>query len=270
MQRKNRLLDAKNFIVYYGDGREHELSGFDLAVLEPGGHDKQSIQKLNQAGTLLLAYLSVVEVHPSSSEYSLLSESDILKISGQPMSNIEYGTYWADLRSNKWQDVLVHKAGRLLNSGYDGIFLDTIGNIDSFELPPEHKASLVTSAVNLLQRLRKLFPNHLLIQNNGLESLYKYTSELIDGVCWENPPLGEPESRVLTESIIRNLVSMKELLGHKVLILIEDGEKTTDMRNTGTSALYDSAYKIVSENGFILYKAPRMYIGSINKPLNIP
>ncbi len=181
--------DVLSFAVYYGFGREDEIASFDLAVIEASGHENAALERLKRSGTRLLAYLSFIEVAPESSACSRLSENDFLKHSGRPVMNRAYNNLLADLGSEKWQSILMERITDLyLNRGFDGIFIDTLADIEYFNLPATRKNALVNSAVAFLRRLRGYFPELILVQNNGTEFLYHYTAGLLDGICVENPP----------------------------------------------------------------------------------
>lgn len=258
MARKDRLRAAGNFVLYYGANRESELSGFDLAVVEPQGQTPETVKTIQASGTLVLAYLSVSEVSPSSPVFSLLTEGDFLLAGGRPVLNQEYGNYLVDLRSALWRRLLLHQAGGfLLSSGYDGLFLDTIANAE-MELPVSGgRDSQLLAAVNLVKDLRDLFPEHLLVQNNGLGDLCLLTAGLIDGLCWENPPVGGGET-ALVRKVVQRLKFLQENQGIRVMFLLE-GKTVPD----GQAQI---ARTIAREHRFLFYRAPADYTGDVAVP----
>jgi len=252
MNAREKLHQASNFALYYGIGREEELSNFDIAIVEPRGQKTKSINTLHEKGTLVISYLSVMEIHPSFPEFKLLREDDFLIANGMPIQNKAYGTYVADLRSKRWTDMVYHAAGKLIyHEGYDGVFLDTIGNIEMPEIPEEHRESQILSAVALTTKIRSLSNDCVVIQNNGLERLCDHTAGMIDGICWENPPFNRPESFKWAEKMLYKIKSLKEKYQIQLFLLFEDNED-------------EAAKKIARENNYLIYSAPAGYTKGVN------
>lgn len=251
---------AKNYALYYGPGREGDLAQFDLAIVEPAGQSQSSLRAMQLSGTLVLAYLSVMEVPPWDPVLSILRPEDFLSQGGRPLCNQAFGNYLADLRSSRWAGLLLHRAGSLLDRwGYDGLFLDTIGDVEDPGLPGGLADSLLLAAAELVGGIRKLFPGRILVQNNGLERLCLLTAEMINGLCWENPPLADQSCRPWSGSIITRLESLKKKHGLKIMLLVEDGE--TSEPSCGTNCLLSG--RLAVEKGFLFYRAYRGYTGGV-------
>jgi len=252
LERKKAFQGINRFVVYYGRGKAEDLARFNLAVVEPSAQTPASLKTLHEAKTLVLAYISVVEVYPDSCEFMALKKEDFLQAGGgKPLVNTVYGNWMADLRSERWRGLLRRKAGSLLSSGYDGLFLDTIGNAEHPALLPADRDGLIMAAVSLVKELREEHADRVLVQNNGLERLCLYTARLVDGICWENPPFAKPESKGWIEAVTHRLKTLQETAGLKVLLLME-GEHSA-------GALYQ-AQKAAADNGFLYYRAPENYL----------
>ncbi len=267
MDRLARFAAARNFALYYGAGRDGELARFDVAVVEPAGQNEASLRRMQDSGTLVLAYLSVVEIPPWAPEIKLLKCDDFLCSRGEPLIN-ECGNRLADLRSSRWTGLLLYRAGSLLaRSGYDGLFLDTIGDVESVGFAAETRDSLLLAAAGAVRRIRTVFPGHVLVQNNGLERLCLMTAEYLNGICWENPMFGNKPFRPWTEAMVARLESLKNKYGLKVLLLLEAGNKPEP--GTGPAAEeidYSLAQEIAGKKGFLLYRSPHGYVGGVNPP----
>ncbi|MFA4885254.1 MAG: hypothetical protein WC601_05705 [Desulfotomaculaceae bacterium] len=264
----NRFNAAKNYALYYGDGRDNELSSFDVAIVEPGGQSPESVRRMQDAGALVLGYLSVSEIHPSMDEFKLLDYSDFLCINGRPLVNREYSNYLADLRSKRWNDILLYKSGHILhNLGYDGLFLDTIGNVESGDLAVSLKDSLLIAAADIVRKIRAIFPNHIIVQNCGLENLCFLTSGYLNGICWENPNFENPAGMLWAKNIVSNLVKLKDRYGLKIFILLEEKDKAgAGAPDAATERNYQMAREVAELNRFLLYRAPYRYVGGVNLP----
>lgn len=262
ISKKAAMAKARNYVLYYGHGREDELARFDLAVVEPSGHDRESVLRLQARGTLVFAYISFMEIQTWSPEFELLKESDFLHVNGKRLMNTAYGTYILDLTSDRWNALLLHQAGRLLvEYEYDGLFIDTIGDVEMPVIPPHMQAIQMSAAVNILGLFRRSFTDSLLIQNNGLERLCLHTASFVDGICWENPPFSKKESTLWAEHITKQLETLKTSHSLSILLLAEANEKTAGKN-------IEMVHKVSSEKGFLFYCAPEGYVSGINPPYN--
>lgn len=258
-----RFSQAQNYAVYYGVGREQDLAKFDLAIVEPEGQTAEALAQMQSAGTLVLAYLSIMEVLPYSSDRKLLTESDYIFLDGQRFINQEYGNYWVDLRSAAWSKLLLNKAHYLINiRGFDGLFLDTIGYVESTELSADLRKALITAAAEIVRLLRQNFAEYVLVQNNGLEELINFTSPYVNGICWENPPFNQAQARPWATAVLNNLLAIKEQYGMQVLLLAEE-DLAADCVRGQTDGLSRTEI-IAGVLDFLVYKAPGKYIGNVN------
>jgi len=262
---QSRFLKAKDFAVLYSEGFEDELSLFDVAVVEPSARDGTSLQKIKSNGTVVLAYVSAMEVHRWSDEFKLLKNSDYLKYGGQPMINHKYGTCIVDLRSKTWQNLLYHKiGGLLLGSGYDGIFADTVGDIEFPQINEALKDELAMAAAEFFSQIKEMSGDSIIVQNNGLEKLSLYTGGIIDGICWENPPFGIKDSRLILRRVLDRLERLKEEKGLKVMLLLEEGESSSPFGREPYEKILKTASDEAYGRDFLIYHAPPMYIGKVN------
>jgi hypothetical protein len=251
MNNRARLVAAQSYALYYGSGKAEELSRFDVAIVEPAGQQETDVALMKANGTLVLAYVSVTEVAGYDPLFPLLEPSDwLLDVAGKPLRNDVFNTSLVDLRSSRWQSLLLHRIGSFLTrSGYDGVFLDTIGNTESF-------GHQVEAAAALVERMRRMHPDAVLVQNNGLNSLCMETKCWIDGVCWENPSFADSEAAAWNKAVVTRLQVLMESNDIAILLLLETGkaEHNSNMR---------LAERIAADNGFLLYGAPSEYVGGV-------
>jgi polysaccharide biosynthesis protein PelA len=250
--KNQKLNNINNFTVYYGHGKIDTLKNFDLVILEPSAQDRDSIMRLKAAGIIVLAYVSVMEISKTNKNYSVLREEDFLKVQGERVLNKEFDTELIDLRSKRWRAVLGHHIGNLfLNLGYDGVFLDTLGDIEFGNIVGELKHQLIDAALKFLQEIRERFKECIIIQNNGVNDLYAITGNLIDGICWENPPFNNKKFNKYLESVTSLLSYLQREKNIKVLLLIEEHKRRE---------LEEYAERISREQDFLLYFAPKNYL----------
>jgi endo-alpha-1,4-polygalactosaminidase (GH114 family) len=192
------LENIQDYVLYYGREQIERLSEYDLAIVEPLGQNEKSVEYLHKKGTSVIAYISFLEISAQSYGNKLLKPEDYLIDNGAVVENLEYGNKLLDLASDRWQGILLHHIGDLyMNHNYDGIFIDTLADIEYFQLSCEIKNSLINSLIKLLQKIKERFPRLLILQNNGIEFLYSYTSDYIDGICIENIYLSHDNMEVL-------------------------------------------------------------------------
>lgn len=250
MNKRQQFKSVRNYGLYYGIGREKELSSYDLAILEPQGQSEKTIQVMHNSGTLVIAYVSVMEIFESYPLFKLLKDEDFITLNGLKVMNKEYETYLLDLTSKRWNAILIQQIGNLiLNEGYDGIFLDTIGDIEADIFPKELKEKLLNAAVALLSNIRKLFNDIIIIQNNGLNELINHTAHIIDGLCWENPMFGDVDSSEWTKATLNKLKTISKIEEIKILMVYEENQL-----NDLDIKVFPYAKKIAQANNFLIYK----------------
>jgi len=255
---KNRLSRIKSFIVYYGEGQISNLSSFDAAIIEPGHHKKQSTQKLKNSHTLTFAYLSIFELNPANSEFSYY-EKFALKDPSNPdkiFINQNFLNPYMDLRNKEWTNYLYRKIHQLSDDySFDGIFLDTLGNIEDTQIPDNIMYAQILALCDFLKRIRKDFPDLLLIQNNGHAVLLNYTLQFIQGICWENPFASTRKEKKLTKAIAKRLESVKKKNQICVLLLTEKSSRKPFFS------------RLSKRYNFLYYDAQKDYLGEVSNSL---
>lgn len=258
---REQFRQARNYCLYYGYGEVEALSQFDVAIVESGGQTESNIQVMNGANTTVLAYISIMEIAEYDPEFRYLSEDDFLKNDqGLIIKNEVFGTYLLNLNSKRWQGLLFHRIGRLLKvSNYQGLFLDTIGNVEMSEIPGCQKAKQLEEAVALVKAIRSFHPESVIVQNNGLNTLILDTVDWIDGICWENPNFIEPTAKKWNEIIIARLDQFARQKGLKIMLLLEKESTQSDVNG-------ETASKLAKRHGYWLYEAPAQYVKGVNVP----
>lgn len=260
MDRLQRFSEIKNYGLYYDRDYLKELSEFDLVIIEPLAHPKESIEFLKKNNTLVIGYISILEIDASSETLLLLKEEDYLTIDSERKMNSEYNNYIMDLRSKRWKSLLINKIGDLIaNKHYDGIFLDTIADIEHFNFDSDLRKVLIAEYVKLLMELRKYFPDHIFIQNNGAGQIIESSAKLINGLMLENQDVSQKNTELNLK-----LTGLKEKNGIEIFILSEEGKRGKRSKRSNFNRLIETS----KENDFLLYVAPHNYIGKVNSPIN--
>lgn len=163
----HRLPPIKNWAVYYGGSVSVDLlAAPDLLVLEPD-HDWK-IASFKRPGQLVLAYLSLGEVHTSRPYYRVMAAAPGALLGPNPDWP---GAYRIDPRSSAWRTyVLGQLVPALREQGYDGFFFDTVDVGHHLE----HEKGIPGAAramTDLIADIHSLEPTLKLVSNGGLDLL---------------------------------------------------------------------------------------------------
>lgn len=255
-ERKRHLRNARNYALYYGYGKLKDLMGKDLVIIEPKGFTHAEFKELRATTKLIIAYVSVLEVHPSEAIFRELVKSDFIMINGKPLKNEVFGTFVVSLRSKKWIAHLLDKFKDLINRmNVDGLFLDTIGNLEWATIPKKEWETQLAIAVNLVSVFKTLYPAHLLIQNNGLQSVIDQTAPYVDGICWENPLIHCALSDDWTRTMIDKCTRLSRAFSMSVFLLVEQA-----VENNYSTEAVAKLERLSVDKGFLLYKATKNYV----------
>lgn len=254
MNQRGQFRSVERFAIYYAAGAVDKLMQFDAVVLEPGHRSQAEIKTLQLSGVLVLAYVSVMEVHAEHPLGLFVGEAEFLRQPFPPhdfMIQEEYGNRMVDLTSSSWRGHLLRHVGELLTRhGYDGVFLDTIGDVEMKNIP--NSLQQVEAATEFVEQVRKWFPSSIIVQNNGLEILLRHTAPCLDGVTWENPPLDVPESKAWVAAVAQHLVQVRLKHPMKIYVLFEGSRQ-----NTRSDFLRGRSF--AQEYGFVPYFSPMHY-----------
>ncbi|WP_052404843.1 endo alpha-1,4 polygalactosaminidase [Bacillus rubiinfantis] len=189
---KNPLLDVKNYKIYYGnvsDAKVKELSRYDMVIIEPHEITKERVAKLKANGTIVLGYLSIMELQQWDKAFTAkVKESNYLKVNYKKVYIEDWDTYLMDITNLHYQQLLFAELKEeIIAKKFDGVLLDTVGDIDDFYGDNKKVATkLRTGYGKLLQTITKKYPKLVFVQNWGFDT-YKFTSKkYVDGILWEN------------------------------------------------------------------------------------
>lgn len=201
-ERKN-WNDLDSFACYYGGLTEPAesvpvfgnnqrialtaLKDFDVAILHSAQllNDAQAekhIKELQEAGTWVIAYLSIGEdesPHVADGCGENGYASYYIYENGIPKQNTSSGSYFVDAGNKVWQDIVLLDAKRIMDLGVDGLFLDTLDTVDIF-------SNTADGMVDLVKRLRNELPaGTKLVPNRGF-AVFPRISQYVDGIMFES------------------------------------------------------------------------------------
>ena len=242
----------RSFCVYYGPGPLSGVGDFDLAVLEPAAWTREDLRALGGRGVLRVAYLSALEVTEQTYGLARLDRGDLLQREGRPWYKPEWRTWVADPRSERWRRHVTGRAADLVADGWDGVFLDTVGDVEDDGVRAD-ASWLLPAAAELVRGVRLAVGRALLLQNHGLLMLLPYVAPHLDGICWESPPVGAFGRQQWADVALQRV--MTAALQHDLLVLLL-GLAPADSRG---EAAVRALEVFAADLGTLAYTAPDDY-----------
>jgi uncharacterized protein (TIGR01370 family) len=160
----------RDFAVYYSAEDDPALSDFALLVLDSDTHPPLlSIAQRAARRPTLLGYLALAEVSKERRYAAWLRRQKLLLGANPDWPDAAY----IDLRAKAWQrHVIEALIPGILAAGFDGVFLDTLDDAAELEeREPKHFRGMKSAAVELVQTIRRRFPQAKLMMNRGLALL---------------------------------------------------------------------------------------------------
>lgn len=149
---------------------------FDLIVVEPSSYTKAQVQALESTGATVLGYLSVGEVGPYRYYFKKMKKQGFLG------KNPNWNAYYINLADSVTYHLFFSTIiPKIMNKGFDGLFLDTVDDV----APYTPRKDLQPSMVKLIKQMQTEYPKMMIIQNDGLFLLDK-TSKIVSAVLKED------------------------------------------------------------------------------------
>jgi polysaccharide biosynthesis protein PelA len=187
----NPLKNVKNYKIYYSAPTKailKKLTQYDLVIIEPSLYTKEQIQTIRSAGTKVLGYISVMETPTWNTErMQRLQERDYYIRNGSKVHYTEWDSYLMDITRTNYQSVLLNEMQKqVVEKGMDGVFFDTVGDIDNEFLNSNQTAyqNQLQGFLTFVKLVETKYPSLLMVQNWGMETI-KHTATYMDGFMWE-------------------------------------------------------------------------------------
>ena len=250
-------IPGRSFVVYYGRGPLPGIESYDIAILEPDGWTTPMHRQLKAAHVNTLAYLSAFEVPPWRFEQTGLLPGDLVHVGGQRWVKEPFGNWLARPDSPRWREYLERRVEFLYRQGWDGLFVDTLGDVEDEHLA-DQAGWLVPAMADLVRHLRVRFPERPLVVNNGLFQLVPLIAPYIDGVCWEGDLTPDTLRQPWAQAVLEYLGRAHQEQGWVNFMLTHI---------TGTALSVAQRLLRFSEDadryGFLSYAAPTDYAAGI-------
>ncbi len=175
-----RDLVGNSIAIYYAANPPiDELSQFDRLVLEPDNVKTDELQNLTEHGAVAYAYLSVGEVGATRSYAANIKDEWILG------KNDVWNSKVLDLGNPGWTDFLMRRIDSLVNSGYSGLFLDTMDSYHIYANSPQEKKRQEMALGSFIQQVSQRHEGIRLIANRGFEVL-EHTGPFLEAIAAES------------------------------------------------------------------------------------
>jgi hypothetical protein len=253
-------LKGRSYAVYYGYGPMAGLELFDIAVLEPKGWTTPALRALQAQSVTALAYVSVLEMPPWQQAQLALPTADVVTVNGRPWVKEPYGNTVIRPDSRTWRRYLTQELENLYRAGWDGLFLDTLGDVED-EALVEQAGALVPATADLVRMIRSHFPDRAIVVNNGFWRVVPLIVDYIDGVCWEGPLTPDVLGQPWAQAVLEFLGRLAQERGWTNFMLTQIGGVSLKAAQM-LLRFGDDADRY----GFLAYAAPGNYVDAIRLP----
>jgi polysaccharide biosynthesis protein PelA len=191
-QNKNPLSGVSSYKIYYGTINEEiidKLGNYEMVIVEPHQLTVEQVSKIKESKTIMLGYMSVMELENWNQDFvEKVLESDYYYSNNEKKYIEDWDTYLMDISKPHYRQILLEEIQEeILGKGFDGIFLDTAGDIDDFFLKkPKELQKLREGYITLLKDIKKQNKDLVLLQNWGFDTYKNASKPYIDGILWEN------------------------------------------------------------------------------------
>ena len=167
-------------VVYSAKPTLAAFRGYHLVVLDSTSHPP--IRPLREERKIVIGYLSLGEIEKFRDYYKDVERQGILLKRNPNWPDSRF----VDVRDPRWTKRVVEELiPRLLQKGFQGIFMDTLDNPADLERrDPERYKGMTEAAAHLVQAIRRNYPRMFIMMNRAYEILPK-VGGLIDAELGE-------------------------------------------------------------------------------------
>ncbi|WP_162144555.1 endo alpha-1,4 polygalactosaminidase [Ectobacillus panaciterrae] len=186
----NVLNSMKSYKIFYNAPNSQiisQLGTYDFVMIEPYHYTAEQIQKIKASGTRVFGYISTMEAANWNQQLMAQFEpQDYFYRDGEKVHFAQWDSYLMDIASPHYQQILMSEIEKnIAAKGFDGIFLDTVGDIDN-----EHSGTVLQTQREgmkmFLKGIKETYPGMALIQNWGFETLKTTTAPYVNAIMWED------------------------------------------------------------------------------------
>lgn len=168
------IAPPKKIMICYGKIAPRQATGHDVLVLEGNHYTKEDIAKFKMVNRKVMAYISTTEVNENAPYFEEIRPYILQK-------HENWDSYYLNLNDSETIGILLHEADKLMEMGFDGLFLDTVDNVADFGPLKNQKNAFL----RFLNSLKEKHQDSFIVQNAGL-SLLEKTHGQIDLIAVES------------------------------------------------------------------------------------
>lgn len=190
---KNQKIEPGSNLICILQGARYDIlkySSFDIAIIDPDDSrlSKTDIKSIQSQGKKLFSYLSIGEAENYRyywQEEWKTGKPDFIEKENPNWKDNYKVKYW----DRKWQIIVFDMLLKIINKGYDGVYLDVVDAYKYFEsLGYENvRPQMVDFVVSISKYAKSMDDDFLVVSQNAEELIdFKKYFEAIDGAGREN------------------------------------------------------------------------------------
>lgn len=246
---------ARSWALYYGAATPDivdRLGGFDLVVVDPsalGAKAAEIIAALKARGCAVAGYLSYFEVARWHRYLDRVDPAWFVKV--DDANWIPWGNNpAASLTVPEWRAMLIDLTkSEVLDYGCDGVFMDTLADLDSEKLPADQRAQELDGLHTLMAALDAAYPDAFFITNWTIQRTLPVVAPYADAVCWEDfspAHFDNPDVRKWMEGIAKGVAAQQALHPFRIVSLWNENKPGDDI-----DARQEKMREISAKYGFL-------------------
>jgi len=163
---------------------------FDIAIVDPDdcGLTKEQLEILHKGNKILLAYLSIGEAERYRDYWQ--EDWEVGCPAFLDEENPDWaGNYKVKYWDNEWQEIIFGRLDKIMERGYDGVYLDIIDACKYYkeECADFAEEEMINFVINISKRAKAKYNNFLVVPQNVEELVDKEDYlQAIDGMGREN------------------------------------------------------------------------------------
>lgn len=243
--------EIQSYKIFYNmptDKIIKDMEGYDLVIVEPIWYTTEQIETIQSNGTKVLGYINVMEADTWNTPLmDQMQETDFFYRDGERIYFPKWDSYLTDIASKNFRKILMREIQKqVVNKELDGIFLDTVGDIDDVHLDyPNDLAEQLDGLEELLKTIERTYSNVPVVQNWGIETLERTSAPYVEGFMWESFNYTEITSDSWSMEMLERVNTLKEQ--YDIAVLTVSDQEEAESRD------------LAEANGYIHYHEPTYY-----------
>lgn len=228
------LSKMKNYKIFYDSPNKNilrEMKNYDVVIIEPVYYTRQQVRAIQRGGTKVYGYINALEADRwNEALYTQMEEKDFFHRRGSRVYYKQWDSYLMNMDEDHYRQVLLNEVTKQVHAkGCDGVFLDTVGNIDyEHESDPEILRTQRAAMAAFMQSIKDKHPKLAIIQNWGFDTLSAVTYPFVNGIMWEGFEYSAIAGDEWAQQKIAKLKKLRKK--HKIQVLTVSGREEEKSR----------------------------------------